>query len=309
MDITARVGEIRRRFDGLGMTQDTPYSRHDILSKLLELQSVLQGDASALVESIRGYRDFPNRNAFRILFTYADSMGLTDLPAYASLREYIRRMECVIPILINGAKGSANTRRVLLPLVQSCGAVLLSDVCLNNGSIKSECDAIVITPYGVFCIETKYFGKPYVLTEEGYLVTEMDYAAGAEHKCLNILERLSAKEQLIREALGRELTVPYYNILLLANANGSFRDLCGKIQVEYHHTLEAAICAMEQHCPYQLEQEDLYAMEDAIHAASVPGLSYCGVDTAGLVNAYVEVAARMEAISQGIPSEEITFCL
>ena len=99
---------------------------------------------------------------------------------------------------VSGNRGEYKAFRTLEYLKSD--NITLKNVELRDGDLRTELDAVVITPYGITIVEVKNTAKNIFIDEEGSYYRTGEFL---KWDC-NIAQKMDLKEELIRKALAEE---------------------------------------------------------------------------------------------------------
>ena len=219
--------EIKNRLSGIGTMTGATYTNQEIVDHLKDLQRAIAHEvcnededsrvrADAIVQAVEGK---------------VNALGLQDSESFTIFKKDMRDIGREIALTISGMKGEAKGFRALKALEYDNDTYVLRNVCLHDGEGRTEIDALVVSPYGIFVIEMKNCRKTMTITEDGYFQKlenpDYQYPLG---------ERMCCKEILVREAIGETLSVPVRSMLLLVN-DSEVIDKFGKVQMANRNTV------------------------------------------------------------------------
>ena len=155
-----RVTEIREALAGLGAEKGRSYPTKELCERYEELQSAL---ARGVFEKTHAenMRDKDVRNHFR---TLSETYGLLESPCFSRLDSNLQTLGYAIGSFKRGASGERECQRVLRTFIYDPDVKVLCNIALEGEVGKTEYDAIVIAPYGLFIIEVKKWEGPISIT-------------------------------------------------------------------------------------------------------------------------------------------------
>ena len=131
--------------------------------------------------------------------------NISDEPAFQRLCEETKKLGFQIASLKKGVVGERRTREGLRNLEFSPHVKILYNVTLDDGEDRTEYDAIVLAPFGIFVVEAKNFSGNAYITEKGILLRDDDRFGQ-----YNLGENMNRKEFLLRNCLSELGSFPYY---------------------------------------------------------------------------------------------------
>lgn len=99
---------------------------------------------------------------------------------------------------VSGNRGEAKAFRTLQFILSK--NIILKNVELSDGNLRTELDAVVITPSAITIIEVKNTAKNIFIDENGNYFRTGEFL---KWDC-NIAEKMSAKEELLRKVLAAD---------------------------------------------------------------------------------------------------------
>ena len=227
------------------------------IKQQLEQSGAMLKRVYARDELLPGYKAFEEA-VLRQLFNkdYSDAMRMYD--ARQHLRqacsqyaladsEVIRRLDCTLvqfskdmSALVNGARGEQAVRRSIECL--RCEHAVIYNLETEYECTRIECDAVIVTPWGVVIVETKWGKHDTVIDEDGF----MHNRGAAQSYAYNVGEKLRTKEYVVWHRLHEAIPglVPYDRVrtaLVMANNNTTCDNRFEKIKVFRCGTLPYAI--------------------------------------------------------------------
>lgn len=230
------------------------------------------------------------RDMTAFLGILADKYGLKEDPDFLSLCSGTKQLGFQIASLKRGAAGERRTRDGLRNLEFIPGVKILYNVTLDNGSERTEYDAIVLTPFGIFVIETKNFHGNARITEKGVLIRNDDRCAE-----YNLGENLNRKEFLLRSCLGNLSSVPYHAMLLYADEKSDVQDDYHQIPVTFCNTVASAIRQFDTGDEL-ISSKDLAQIERLIVEHQVDARYPCRIDCHKIVSDLFSVLEKIETV-------------
>jgi len=187
---TKRIDELMNSMKAFGKAT---YHRSELLDEMLALQqemvSLTFNDEHASMADLKIYdveRHLEQLNEER------------NHVADAELEDFEERSKILCNLIkaeISGLKGESKAFKSLEYL--RCENVVMKNIELKDGDLRTEIDALVITPKSLTIVEVKNTAKDIFIDEEGHYYRTGEFL---RWDC-NIAEKMSIKEQLLRKVL------------------------------------------------------------------------------------------------------------
>lgn len=274
---------IRENFRGLGTKPYALYKNQEAVTRLMDLQEAMENDLSARFPADYIAEDYIDHNISRLIRKYR----LSRLEDAVRLEENVKNMGKNIASYKKGLAGERNARKALRCLEYDDSVKVLYNITLACGKDRTEYDAIVIAPYGLFAIEVKNYFKDMHFTEKGI----MEQMEGSKYP-KDLGERMSCKEFLMKEHLKKFGNIHYTPILLYANNMSHLTDDYRKVQVSYCNTIVSDIRAnggKRVLTDYQIEK-----IAEQLESENVPCTSKCLIPCDEIIRDYASVVAKIE---------------
>ena len=235
------------------------------------------------------------RDIVTFLERLAYENGVEDDETFQRLRDEMKNLGFLIGSLKKGAKGEKRTRDGLRNLEFSPGVKILYNITLDDGTDRTEYDAIVLTPYGIFVVEAKNFNGDARITEKGILVRKDDRFGE-----YNLGEKMNRKEFLLRSCLGELASVPYHALLLYVNEQADVEDEYHQIPITYCNTVAKTIQQFD-HGDELITAEELKQIEAEITNHQIDARYPCGVDCQQIIE---DLTVIMRRIANSAPADD-----
>lgn len=232
MSIEARMEQIRSELNGLGTESGRVYTNDEVIQKLVELQAAMAKSVFAL----RHAEHFVAKDIMIHFSALAREYGLENCSEFRRLQVNMKSLGFTIGSLKKGAYGERRASEGLRVLTFDPGVKILYNIALQDGMSKTEYDAIVITPYGIFVVEAKNFRGAAYITNKGMLQRQ-----GDDIPAYNIGEKMNNKEFLLKNCLGEYARVPYQGILLYVDESADLVDDFRQYPIMYCNTVASYI--------------------------------------------------------------------
>lgn len=279
--------EVKNRLSGIGTMASASYTNQEIVDHLKDLQYAIAHEVCGEDEGSRVRADV----IVQAVEGKVSALGLQDSESFVTFKQDMQDIGREIALTISGIKGETKGFRALKALEYDADTYVLHNVCLNDGEGRTEIDALVISPYGVFVIEMKNCRKTMTITEDGYFQKldnpNYQYPLG---------ERMCCKEILVREALGEALSVPVRSMLLLVN-DGNVIDEFGKVQIANRNTVVYKIRSYAKESEH-LEKEEVREMVAKIESSHEDAKYPCSLDCERIVDNLAALANEIESAEQ-----------
>jgi len=289
-----RVEQMKKDLSGLGTENGVGYTQKEIIDRLIALENAL---LAGVYEKNHAENMRPQdlRKHFSAL---AEEFGLDKSESYRRFAANMDELERTVKGLIAGQKGERIAKSALRPLAFDGAARILYNVVLSDDALKTEYDAILIAPGGVFVIEVKIWFGEVLLNSSGVLTCK----SGAVSN--NLAARMVVKETLLREHLGELFPPRYHGVLLFPEEKAVCRD-------EYHHIpicYGAGVVNHIRSCGVAsevLSKEQIAAIAERIESRNEKALVCCSVRCDEIIEDYAFLMAQMEAAAGEEEREEI----
>ena len=281
-----RFEQITARLDGLGTDPQTGYTQKEIIDKLIELEN---GLLAGVYEKTHAENMRP-QDLTKHFAALAEEFGLDKSETYRRFVSNMAELDRTVKSLIAGQKGERLTRSSLRPLALDKDIKILYNVQLGNDEMKTEYDAIVIAPFGLFVIEVKNWPGDVTLTRTGFLTRNGSSVS------VNLEARMVVKETLLKECLGDLFPINYRGILLFPETNTRLKDEYYQIPFSYGPSIANNIrfCHNGQPAMTAEQVETIAArIEECKEAPSIR----CAVKCDEIIKDYALLMSQMEAAS------------
>lgn len=279
--------EIKNRLSGIGTMASASYTNQEIVDHLKDLQYAIAREVCGEDEGSRIRADV----IVQAVEEKVNTLGLQDSDSFIIFKQDMQDISRKIALTISGMKGEAKGFRALKALEYDNDTYVLRNVCLHDGEGRTEIDALVVSPYGVFVIEMKNCRKTMTITKDGYFQKldnpDYQYPLG---------ERMCCKEILVREALGETLSVPVRSMLLLVNDADVIDDF-GKVQLANRNTVVNKIRSYAKGFDGVLADE-VCKMVAKIEASHEEAKYPCNLDCERIVDNLVALIDEIERAEQ-----------
>ena len=218
------------------------------------------------------------RDITSFLERLATENGVEEDETFQRLRDEMRDLGFLIGSLKKGAKGEKRTREGLRNMEFSPDVKILYNITLDDGTDRTEYDAIVLTPYGLFVIEAKNFNGDARITEKGILLRDDD-----RFGAYNLGEKMNRKEFLLRSCLGELASVPYHALLLYVNEQADVKDEYRLIPITYCNTVAKTIQQFD-HGDELITPDELKQIEEEILGHQIDARYPCSVDCQQIIS-------------------------
>lgn len=212
------------------------------------------------------------RDIISFLELLAKENGVEQDETFQRLRDELKDLGFLIGSLKKGSTGEKRTRDGLRNLEFSPDVKILYNITLDDGTDRTEYDAIVLSPYGIFVIEAKNFNGNARITEKGILLRDND-----RFGAYNLGERMIRKEFLLRSCMGKLASVPYHALLLYVNEQADIEDNYHQIPITYCNTVAKTIQQFD-HGDELITPDELKQIEVAIINHQIDARYPCNID-------------------------------
>ena len=283
-----RMTEIREALAGLGAEKGCYYPAKELCERFEQLQSAL---ARGVFEKTHAenMRDKDVRNHFKAL---SESYDLLDSPCFTRLDANLLSLSYAIGSYKRGASGERDCQRALRTLSHDQGVKILCNVALEGEDGKTEYDAIVIAPYGLFIIEMKKWTGPTVITEHGI----MKQTTG-NRTIYDLAERMNVKKDLLRSLLGDKMPDVCVPFVVFSDANTEVDDQYHKVPYYIGGGYPNRIRDYKKFglC---LSPEDIESIYVTLKTNHKEQQMRCNVDCAAIIEDYSSLMAQIEMLAR-----------
>lgn len=293
---TNRVEQIKESLSGLGTTPDQGYSNKEIISRLIELENAL---LAGVYEKNHAENMRP-QDLTKHFATLAEEFGLDKSATYKRFTANMDELDFAVKTFIGGQKGEQLAKSSLRPLSFDQNTKILYNIALEDDEMKTEYDAIVIAPYGLFVVEVKNWNGDVTLTRDGFL-TRNNGAIST-----NLAARMLVKESLLRECLGDLFPENYHSILLFPENKTRLKDEYHRLPIGYGAGIANSIrcCASTT---TRISSDQINAIVEKLFANHTEQLTYCTVKCEEIIADFATLMAQMESASSEDEGEPESF--
>lgn len=150
-----RTEQIIASLQGLGTSPYRLYTNQEVIDCLKELQAAM---ARGVFEKTHA-ENLRDKDIMLHFKTLAEEYGLVQTDTYCRFETNMRELSYTIGTYIKGMCGERMARKSLKLLSLDKNTRILYNVQLEDEDVQAEYDAIVITPYGLFVVEVKNWGR------------------------------------------------------------------------------------------------------------------------------------------------------
>lgn len=283
-----RITEIRESFAGVGAEKGRTYPTKELLERCEGLQTALRTKFCEITHA-ECFRDMYVKENVK---TLAENYGLLDTPCFKRLYDNLKNLGYVIGSFKRGANGERECQKALRTFAYDPGVKFLCNIALENEDGKTEYDAIVIAPYGLFIIEVKKWAGPIVITEHGIL--KQDTNNGTVY---GLAERMNVKKDVLRRLLGDKMPDIVQPLLVFPDMRTEIDDQYHKIPYCIGGGYPDTIRTYKKfgNCLSNEAIEYIYATLQANHKEQ---MSYCSIDCATIIEDYATLMAQIEMLAR-----------
>lgn len=279
-----RIAEIRSGLQDYAPEADVLYTNQEIIDKLVSLQEAM----SRQVFAVSHAEHFAAKEIMVHFKGLADEYGLIENDVYRRFDQNMRRLGHTIGSLKKGAKGERRTRDGLRVMSFDHDVRILYNITLQSDGSKTEYDAIVLTPYGIFVVEAKNFSGAAYLSPKGVLHRESESS-----EPYNLGERMNNKEFLLRNCLGNFSNLPYHGLLLYVDETASIFDEYKQFPITYCNTVAAAIRSFDTG-KVSISSEQIAEIETRLMEHCVENKGICKVECNQIIADFATLMAAIE---------------
>lgn len=294
-----RATEIKESLKGIGTEIGTPYTHQEIIDRLIALQSAL---AKGVFEKTHA-EHITDREVLRHFEILATDYGLDASERFLRLQRNIGILGHTIANYIKGREGERAAKRALKLISTDKSVRVLYNICLEDASDvgKTEYDAIVVAPYGLFVLEVKNISGTVYIQPDSRLRKE-----GEPTPFYDLSGRMGMKEALLRVCLGDLFPKKYVSMLVFPNKDTQIVD-------EYHRQLyymgEGVSFDIRQFAKSGtiLNEKQIAKIVERIKANHKEQKTLCKVNCEEIIDDYAHLMAEIEeAIKEGCIAPETT---
>lgn len=291
-----RVLQIKNDLMKLGTEQNKLYTNEEIKEKLEQLQVEMTNGVFAVTHAAH----FHAKDIMLHFNALAMEYGLESMPEYQRLNRNMSCLGYTIGGLIKGMVGEKKVKRALQLLKLDSRIKILFNVTIEEAvEMKTEYDAIIITPYGVFALEVKNYSSPMHITARG-VIEELE---GPKHSC-DLGRKMNTKEYLLRKHLMAMAKVPYYGIMVYANEISTLVDDYKRVRISYCNTITQDIESYDTGKDH-LNDDQIREIDLAIQSLNAPSKYPCKVRCEEIVEDYATLMTAIEEAADAKHAETI----
>jgi len=295
---TERAMHIKSSLEGLGTDPTKGYTHKEIIDKLIELENAL---LSAVYEKNHAENMRP-QDLTKHFSTLAEEFGLNNSEVYKRFVANMDELDHTVKSLIAGQRGERIARSSLKPLTYNGDIKILYNVQLEDEVMKTEYDAIVIAPYGLFVVEVKNWPGRVTLTSDGFLTRDGSSVIS------NLAARMIVKESLLKECLGDLFPKRYSGILLFPEEKTMLKDEYHQIPFSYGISI---INSIKQYSngSVVLSPAQIEAVSELITNSNKNQYTYCDVKCSEIIEDFATLMSQIESASNNEEDESIGITL
>ena len=285
MNNKERYEQIKNSLEGLGTNPEQKYTHKEIIDRLIALENAL---LAGVYEKNHAENMRP-QDLTKHFATLAEEFGLDNSDIYQRFLKNMYELDRTVKGLIAGQKGEHLTRSYLRPLTYDPNVKILYNIALENEGMKTEYDAIVIAPYGLFVVEVKNWSGDVTLTHDGFLTRN-------GRSSTNLAACMLVKETLLRNCLGEMFPTYYHSVLLIPENKTRLKDEYHQISIAYGASIANSIrfCSGTR---VEMSPRRVDAIAKRLCFNSVEQLSPCPVRCDVIIDDFAMLMAQMEAAS------------
>lgn len=279
----ARINQIKVSLAGIGPEINQVYTNEELFPLLEALQAAMANGVFAFQHA----EHFEAKDILLHLSTLAAEYGVDNSDAYFRLKANLEQLRYSIGSLIRGRSGERRTQQALRLLSLDQNVEMLFNITLQEDEMTAEYDAIVITPYGIFVIETKNFRGASHITESGILRQTCGSAS------YDLGERMNGKEYLLRNCLKEAAVAPYYGILLYMDDSTQVIDDYKQIPISCFNTIVSDIRKHDEGNAY-MTTEQVREIKQKLLSHHTPNRYPCRINCQQIIDDYAYLIAEIE---------------
>ena len=220
--------------------------------------------------------------------------------------EELRRFEEGCKVLCNlikaeisGNRGEYKAFRTLEYLKSN--HIILKNIELRDGDLRTELDAVVITPYGITIVEVKNTAKNIFIDENGSYYRTGEFL---KWDC-NIAQKMDLKEELLRKALAAEgiEDVEINKVVVFTDNRIEVQNKYAKIRTCFVSQLAYIIDGFKSQ--NNMSQEDMERIEELIRKAEHKEAYPFGFDVKQFKTDFATLMAVLEEASAKTEEEPV----
>ena len=283
-----RYEQIKNSLSGLGTDADQRYTHKEIIDRLIKLENAL---LAGVYEKNHAENMRP-QDLTKHFAALAEEFGLDNNDTYQRFLKNMGELDRTVKGLIAGQKGEHLAKSALRPLTYDPNVKVLYNISLENEGMKTEYDAIVIAPYGLFVVEVKNWSGDVTLTHDGFLTRNGRYST-------NLAARMLVKETLLRDCLGEMFPTYYHGVLLIPENKTRLKDEYHQISIAYGASIANSIrfCSGTR---AEMSPRRIDAIAKRLCFNNVEQRSQCPVRCDVIIDDFAMLMAQMEAASSDV---------
>lgn len=286
-----RFNQIIESLEGLGTEADVMYTNQEIIDRLIELQRAL---AKGVFEKTHA-ENLRDRDIMIHFEALAKEYSLDESETFLRFKSNMDELGYTIGTFIKGMNGERTAKRDLKLLSYDEKIRILYNIQLKDKDARTEYDAIVVAPYGMFVVEVKNWGSDVKISPNGFLIRNDD-----SRVAYDIPGRMSVKEALLREYLKEYFPANYQNILLFSNIKSLVEDNYQQIPISYGGGISYEIKSFAQNeNSIVMTNEQINKIVEIILENHQEQRALCNVKCDEIITDYAKLMAQIEAASNG----------
>ena len=289
-----RIAELKARLAGHGPSEEERYTNQEVVDSLVDLQEAMANEVFALNHADH----FAARDIMLHFGALAAEYGLQESDEFHRLSMNMRSLGCKIGSLKKGFAGERRTKEGLRVMTFDPDVRILYNLTLQDEVSKTEYDAIVITPYGIFVVESKNFRGAAYINEKGMLQRQDDVLAE-----YNLGEKMNNKEFLLRNCLGDLASVPYQGLLLYVDESANIIDDYKQIPIVFCNTVASVIRGFDKG-ENHISSEQVREIVKRITEHSVENKYPCRVDCRQIIDDFALLMSEIEERADEVNQKE-----
>ncbi len=293
--MNTRKNELIERLQNVGPKFGELYTNSEIIDKSKDLQTEI---ANCIFEKTHA-EHINSKDVRNYVRGLASEYGFEGDETFVRLDKNLSELGYTIASFIKGMKGERVAKNALKILQYDDDVRILYNVALEDDESKTEYDAIVVTPYGLFVVEVKNWNGNLVLDKHGLLHKED--GNGAQY---DVPGRLNMKEFLLREYLGEAFPGCFNSILLFPNNGVKLKDEFEEITICFGGAIVNTIRSNRDN-GIKLSAEQVDNIESILRASHKEQLTEYKVNTDELIADFADLIERIENKADTVHQVEI----
>ncbi len=272
--------ELLSRLSGYGTRKNIPYTSSEIIKYLNSLLAAM----FSIIDEKEGLSHFSNREFYRRFKDMMQRYQLEDTPEYQRFRTNISHLSKELGSVNGGKRGEHIAKQILNQVCADFGDVeVLYNVALERNGMRTEYDALIVSPCGILCVEVKNYSHNMKINRNGILVYE-----DTGKPAYNLVERLAVKENLLRSVLNKVKYIPIKSVLFYTGNSSTLKDYHRETTVVFQGSAKRTFKGLLSYEPL-LHSSEVEQIITTLKSSRVSGKGYSKTDCEAIKEDFAEL--------------------